>query len=244
MARWRINPTLWDLYQDIVQAHRTHLPEMRVRSSLGAMQYPEYLYALFSYSAYQYASVTPIRRINDFTLIDNLSDRHSVVFTNHPRLGVTRSIVLAFKGTNPADITDLTTDVLIFLGREGDAERFKHASEKVERLRGMFPEVPIVVCGHSLGGSLAIHVSRRYNVPCYSYNPAQGLCKVYLNQVNFFPQVRVFRIHGDLVSSLSGLDNVPGVVLFPPKPPVHNGYSSHSILNFLPDMVIPEEYDF
>lgn len=237
-------PDFWNLYRRISEVYSDHQPRMRFRSSLASMEYTEYLYALFSYSAYRFTSETPIRRINEFTLREELSDKNGVVFTNHDRLGVTTRIVVAFRGTDPSSVDDLLTDALIVFGKEDSSERFLYASAKIEKLRETYPEVPIVVCGHSLGGSLAIFVARKYNIPSYTYNPAQGLCARYVTQVNKHPKIRVFRIHNDLVSSLAGLDNISGVVLFPPRTPDIGSLKNHSIVNFLPEIEIREECDF
>jgi hypothetical protein len=232
-------PTIWRLYETISDVYKFHAPSMRFRSSLDSMMYTEYLYAIFSHSAYRYLSETPIRRINEFTLHRGLSDPHSVVFTNEEKLGVVTRIVVAFRGTDPSNVQDLMTDVMILFGKETTAERFRYASAKIERIQELYPEVPIVVCGHSLGGSLAIHVARRYNLSAYTYNPAQGLCHGYLQRLNRYPKIRVYRINTDMVSSLAGLENVSGLVLFPPREKT----KSHSIVNFLPAIEITEEFD-
>ena len=235
-------PDIWKLCDLLIKTYKMYIPHMKTRSSLDSLDHEERLYAVFSHASYRYLSDKPIRRINEFTLHPEYSDENSVVYMNGERLGVVTRIVISFRGTNPKKLDDILTDVFLTFGREHQTERFKMAVEKIEKIRDKHPFVPIVVCGHSLGGAQAIHLSKRYNLPSYTYNPAQGISETYLKDINRFPRIRVYRVVNDPVSCIAGLENVRGITLFPVVSNI-SMIKNHSLNNFLPETEIPEEVD-
>ena len=85
------------------------------------------------------------------------------------------------------------------------------------------------VSAHSLGGTIAIHISNKYNVEAYVYNPGISLEKVTHN--NTTSKQYIFRTETDLVSIGSRLIDTSGnrtIITVKQK----NMLDSHSIDNF------------
>jgi hypothetical protein len=236
-------PEIWSSAETLFSIYQEHVPKMRRRGSFSTMFYEERLYAIFSHAAYRYTSPTPIERINEYSLDREISDENSVVFTTKECLGVNTRIVLAFRGTNPLKLNDIITDVFITFGREKETERFQLALKKIEHIMDIYPEIPIILCGHSLGGTQAIYLSKKYNLRTYAYNPAQGISMQYLEDINQHPQIRVHRVLSDPVSCIAGLENVSGTVLFPQVSET-NMIKNHSLFNFLPPRELPSSILF
>ena len=243
-------PDILSIAETLIQTYNSYIPHMKSRSSLDSLEYEERMYAIFSHAAYRYLTDKPIRRINEYTLHPELSDEFSVVYTNEKVLGVVTRVVVSFRGTCPKKLDDILTDIFLTFGREHETDRFKLADEKIRKLHEKFPLVPIVVCGHSLGGTQAIYVSKKYNLPSFTYNPAQGISESYIRDINQFPKIRVFRVVNDPVSCIAGMENVKGITLFPIVSNI-SMMKNHSLENFLPRqgsrgsviIDIPEEVD-
>lgn len=235
-------PFIWRLCEVLIQTYEMYIPHMKKRSSTLAMEYEDRLYAVFSHASYRYTSEEPIKRINEFRIDSEFSDEDSVVFTNGMELGVVTRIVVSYRGTQTNKLDDILTDIFLTFGRETETERFKKAVVKIESLMEKFPLVPIVLCGHSLGGAQANHVAKKFSLPSYTYNPAQGISETYLHEINQFPKIRVYRIANDPVSCIAGLENVRGITLYPIASSI-NMIKNHSLTNFLPKSPIPSEYD-
>jgi hypothetical protein len=231
-------PALWTDGDKLIEVYQSHLPRMRRRSCFTSMSYEERIHAVFSHAAYRFIGDKPIIKINEYTLVPELSDEHSVVFSNGESLGVTTRLIVAFRGTHPMKISDIITDVFITLGKESETERFILAVEKIRRLQELHPIVPITVCGHSLGGTQAIYVSKIFKLKTYTYNPAQGISMKYLEEIDKHPQIRVLRVISDPVSCIAGLENVNGLILFPQVSAL-SMTKNHSLYNFLPSDDIP-----
>jgi hypothetical protein len=235
-------PDVWVLANKLIEIHDQHLPRMRKRSTLDSLSYEERLYAIFSHASYRYVTDSPIKRINEFHIVPELSDEHSVVFSNDKKLGVTTKVIVSFRGTVASKFNDLLTDVFVTFGQEESTERFKKAAEKIDLIRERYPEVPLVVCGHSLGGSQAIYVSKKHSLPAYCYNPAQGISPNYINEINRHKKIRVLRVLNDPISCIAGLENIGGIILFPRVSRI-SPHKNHTLMNFLPETPLPEEVD-
>jgi hypothetical protein len=82
-----------------------------------------------------------------------------------------RQAVVVFRGTRLAVHTDVSTDVLSFIGLQTGYYRW--ASALVARVAREHPGMEVVATGHSLGGGLAIYaVARNPGVKGFAFNPA------------------------------------------------------------------------
>lgn len=82
-----------------------------------------------------------------------LSNRNRQVFVNH----VNRESVVAFRGTNPKNYGDLSTDLLLALNMREFSSRFKNATRTAKQARDKYSDYRMTLTGHSLGASQATH---------------------------------------------------------------------------------------
>lgn len=113
--------------------------------------------------------------LTEWTIDDELSDLNSVVLVNPED----KELVVSYRGTDPTNINDLIADVGIFTGRHRSAvqgirdqfdDRFSKASRKYESATQKYPDYSTSLTGHSLGGSQALYVGRKYDVPASVFN--------------------------------------------------------------------------
>lgn len=83
----------------------------------------------------------------------------------------TGHVVVAFRGTNTKNWRDVTSDALLALGQQGLSHRFYNAKQVTEALIKKYGKENVSVTGHSLGGSEALYVSRKYGVNAHVFNP-------------------------------------------------------------------------
>lgn len=86
--------------------------------------------------------------------------------------------VVAFRGTNLSGtkdrFRDLAADALITLGLTHTSKRFKGAAETTDKALQKYGKENVSLTGHSLGGSQALHVSKKnkdLNLETHAYNP-------------------------------------------------------------------------
>lgn len=80
--------------------------------------------------------------------------------------------VIAFKGTNPAMVSDLTADLRLALGympRQA-REAIRHATRWRDAVRKQSAQAVIHVTGHSLGGAIAQVVGSELMLPFVTFN--------------------------------------------------------------------------
>jgi hypothetical protein len=119
------------------------------------------------------------RNVKGFSIIDDLTTDDRVVY-KHDKTG---HVVIAFRGTNPHDwgnihnwyhsegFRDVTSDVFLAGGMQSLSHRFFLAEDVTEQAIERYGKENISVTGHSLGGSQAMHVSRKYGIHAEAYNP-------------------------------------------------------------------------
>ncbi len=144
--------------------------------------------------------------------------------------------VLAFKGTVPSEWGTVKTDLNFWFYKKGPGEfhdgfytAFKSMENEIMRaLKKM--RVPIYLCGHSLGGAIAIMAA--INLPntdrfgaCYTFGSPR-ICD--LKEVIYFYKVPVYRV-------VHSNDVVPAL------PPFCFGYSQIGDIRFINDLneIIP-----
>lgn len=80
-------------------------------------------------------------------------------------------VVIAFRGTDPKNLKDLSTDALLASGAQSLSYRFYNAAKVTKAVIDKYGKTNVSVTGHSLGGSQALYVSRKYGVNAHAFNP-------------------------------------------------------------------------
>ena len=102
-----------------------------------------------------------------YDLDQDLSNRNRKVFHN-PDTG---KAVIAYRGTNPRNIKDLATDALLAAGFKHFSSRFRNAEKAAKAAVSKYGKDNVVLTGHSLGGSQALHVNSRQKLETHAFNP-------------------------------------------------------------------------
>jgi len=92
-----------------------------------------------------------------YKLDTSISTREHKVFLN-PK---TKKAVVAYRGTVPTRMKDIKSDLAILTGREKKDKRFKDSVKVMDRVKKRYPGYKFGTTGHSLGGQLATHVTRK-----------------------------------------------------------------------------------
>lgn len=107
------------------------------------------------------------------------------------------NVLLGYRGTDPKSYGDLKSDLSIVSNRYQDDPNFKDA-ENFYQMATTFGK-PVLISGHSLGGTKAIHVAKKYDVKdSYAFNPGTGFTKLDPGKTN------IFKSSGDIISGRIG----------------------------------------
>jgi len=169
--------------------------------------------------------------------LPGMSDDNRKTFYN----AKTDKVIIAYRGTQPTNVSDLTADTAIFFGVERASPRFNEAlrhAKAVERAAG---KGRVEVTGHSLGGSEALYVSENTGIPSVTYNPGKTFQQFDL--LGRYKQLRdlidpsanksnpanskVYSTHFDPVSFSADRTNANVEYLWP------CGYNVHAVDNFI-----------
>ena len=102
---------------------------------------------------------------------DELSQKSRTVFYDKKE----NTVVIAYKGTNPSHISDLIADGQIANGMdEYLSGRFKGAKKVYRQTTKKYGKENVQVTGHSLGGSQAVPVGRKYGAIGTAFEPGSG----------------------------------------------------------------------
>lgn len=152
----------------------------RIKSKLGISKTPirsgpeEINYALLAKKSYETGNE---RNVLGYDILHNYSSPDRVVYQHQ----ATKHVVIAFRGTDPTSwsngfqakgFRDLTTDTILGLGSQNlFSHRFRNADKVTKAVVQKYGANNVSVTGHSLGGSQAMYVSKKYNLHAHAYNP-------------------------------------------------------------------------
>jgi len=126
-------------------------------------------FALLSQKAY--GRSTQDRQTEGFNILQEHSAPDRVVY-QHQRTG---HVVIAFRGTDLHDKSrrnrDIGADALLATGYQSMSHRFYNAEKVTQDLINKYGKENVTATGHSLGGSQALYVSRKFNIHAEAYNP-------------------------------------------------------------------------
>lgn len=142
---------------------------------------------------------------------------------------------IAYRGTNPKNWRDVTTDVLVGLGLERFGSRFKRAKNVASKAKKKYANVDLT--GHSLGGSLALFAATKEKIAANVFNP--GMAKPwYTNK-----QSTIYGTIGDPISNISTINPLVAPLLKSrirveaPTGAIWNPLSNHSIDQFAKEII-------
>lgn len=113
------------------------------------------------------AAYTPNAYVPNYKLIKEFSSPDRTVYQHSP----SGHVVISFRGTDVKNYRDLTTDALLALGKTSILNRFSNADKVAQNVIKRYGKQNVSVTGHSLGGSQALHVSRKYGINAHVFNP-------------------------------------------------------------------------
>jgi len=160
------------------------------------------------------------------------------------------SAIIAFKGTDFKNIYDLTADMLVSGGYHRlktnyqfiPNSRFSNAEDYYKIVKQKHGD-NIHLTGHSLGGSVATHISSKYDHKATVFNSGetpQDLNSPYFNSEN--EMIKSYIVPSDLISVSNKLFNNQNTILVERK--IKKGYKyadAHKLANFLPDKINKNE---
>jgi hypothetical protein len=208
------------------------------------MENEDYEYSIASRLAYDYyynnqdddlTQRTLDTYITGYNLDSELSDENHIVIQRPDG-----SAILGYRGTDPTNINDLMSDVLILGGAYKDAvglkdTRFNRADEYYRNAITKYPDVDVT--GHSLGGSMGIAIGSLYGAKTVVFNP--GSSPFELAGRSQLPEhnAKIYKTDAlDLVSMSERLySSVIEVPLKERSTIPFFGLQSHDIKHFLPE---------
>lgn len=185
-------------------------PPLEPRNPRLSTKETQVKYAILSQAAYERDSGKRDRLLAGnaltagFVLDTELSGTKNQVYRDTD----TGEIVISYKGTDPTNREDIYDDVAILNPnvREQDTARFRRAEELYRQVIAKYGANAQVACtGHSLGGSVAMHVANTYDRMAYVYNPGTSVNTALEGRTMTDSGNRtvIFRTQGDFVSVLS-----------------------------------------
>lgn len=105
--------------------------------------------------------------------------------------------VIAYRGTNWKNLDDLAADAHIAFGSRKH-KRFEDAEDIAYRTRMKYKKIKAT--GHSLGGTQALHVNKKYGIDAVAFNPGSGLFGGYEADNHQRDNARIVRNPGDIIA--------------------------------------------
>lgn len=146
----------------------------------------------------------------------------------------TQTIVLSIRGTDINNvlgqrINDIRTDIQLAFGKLQQTERYQDSKDMLDRIMAEYPNVPIILTGHSLAATIADYLSIAYEIPCVLFNTASTPLSVLPNPLSIrYTTNRPLSAEIDLLSLSDAIYN-PSIIV-----PKKDDIPVHSIDNFTP----------
>ena len=124
-------------------------------------------------------------------------------------------------------VSKLTTEATskLFNAIYDSKSRHTIESNKHQKIINKYPNLDKTLSSHSLGGSIANHISRNTGTKSISFNPAPS----HYNKDKVVDKSVVYRTYFDPVSYIRADDEPEKIIILPQK-----HYEPHSLTNFLP----------
>lgn len=155
-------------------------------------------YAVFSEASYRYKNeldgilekgytnklIKEHYGLTDYALDEELSDRNSIVIVGN------NEVVIAYRGTDPNEMSDLVSDIHIMAGTSHlsgrfEPERFALAEQKYQNTFQKYQENEIKTTGHSLGGHQSLMIARKHGLEGHHYNAGASVADAFIQTTDF-----------------------------------------------------------
>lgn len=108
--------------------------------------------------------------VDDYDYVDELSNKKRAVYRS--KVNPKKKIV-SFRGTDFTDTEDIADDIKIARDALEEGDRYKSEDELIKKLKDEGYDVSLT--GHSLGSTLADRLSRKYDLPAYTFNKGSSV---------------------------------------------------------------------
>jgi hypothetical protein len=233
--------------------HDVFVKPFKADKKVKALTGESALYSKLANEAYKRSDAADI--IEGFSKDKEFSQINAVVYRSSDQ----KTIVMAIRGTDPKNISDLATDVAVATGTLKASKRYKDISNLLNKLyakNGPYVgksliKIKYVIAGHSLGSSLALQLlldNPDKIDSIYLYNAGSSVDTVkkglamkigkFLG-INYYKKVskkiNIFRVAGDPISLTSRFLNGTYTSVESSK------LDRHSMANFLPKEDEPQK---
>eukprot|EP00965_Chrysotila_dentata_P200112 6179811-Pleurochrysis_carterae.AAC.1 len=200
-------------------------------------------FAMASQAAYDVYEAKLQRFMPAHHILTQYTDSHSTVIEKiDGRTGKQELNIIAYRGTDPLNPTDLLADSQIgvclpierVLGHP--VGRFAEAEEKYKRLARDFPKAKIYVTGHPLGELQALVVGElNLKAIVRAFNPGSSPIDLIVPNAPSNTNTRIYRVPGDPISYFA-YDSADDVVSVKAKKDIGltSPLGAHDLENFLP----------
>lgn len=216
--------------------------------SNGGMTNEDHMKARFSNMAYDDSSKHAINneRLNTehpgWEIDTELSSPEETIFHN----SMTGKVVFSARGTDIKSFQDIKTDALLTtrpFGNWNSIERMQRSMDSFERVKRVYSSKgysDFEVTGHSLGGGVALHISRMTGSPATVFNPSIPI--THATGFIDIPNSRIIRTKHDIVSR--GRNGVKGgeILNIPTKDGSRTALSAHKMDHFMKETERPPEW--
>ena len=147
------------------------------------------------------------RHIFGFELEEKFNEFEYALYVNHEK----KTWIIGYRGTEVTAVKDYISDVNILLGTQAWNDRFNGSVKVYEDAKKMYPDYHSVVTGHSLGGTIAYFIAKKF-IPdrCVGFNPGSSANPTFAQliadtqaEAPWTRHVFTYHISGDPISSLS-----------------------------------------
>ena len=165
-----------------------------------------------------------------YFLMPKFTDINNTTFYNYK----TGQITLSIRGTDIDNVLgqrtyDLRTDFQLALGKLRQTERFKDSKNMLDRIISEFPQIQVILTGHSLGGAISDYLSMIYKLPAILFNTGSSPLSVVRNPLaTRYTTNRPLAAYIDLLSLSDAIYN-PSIIVDKKE-----DRSIHAITNFIP----------
>lgn len=132
---------------------------------------------------------------------------------------------VAFRGTDPLNIADLGTDVMIALGMERNTRRFAASLDVTRKVIDKYGLENVELTGHSLGGTQAMYVNDQTGAKASVFNPGAFVFQAVEGYVDRLfghgSNATIYSTTLDPISLLSYFENAEYVHVKPKHAMVH-----------------------